>query len=119
MPQEINTKERWEEVVIQFHTSKIVSRKKDSSWRYHNNNGPAFITEDATYFLTHGEEWELEKYETFIKKQATQLLPNENLNDYPFTQLESIVYAVNNWPAHQTYPPNVKTEWGSLLSATP
>lgn len=120
MSRVINTKERSERAFLNADgVCVIVSRKKDSLGRFHNDNGPALITDIATYFLTHEEEWELEKYETFIREQATQLLPNENLNGYPFNQLESIVYTLNNWPTRQTYPISPKVDWGSLLSATP
>lgn len=70
---------------------------QDENGYYHNENGPAIVTEQTSYFINHGVDWDKETYETFIRNTAQKLFPNDEINNYPFTQIESLVLTTKGW----------------------
>lgn len=86
----------------------VLEAYKDENGYYHNENAPAIVTEQTSYFIDHGTDWDIEKYEIFIRKTAQKLFPNENTKDHPFTQIESIVLTTKGWGRREklyTSPP--------------
>lgn len=82
-------------------TQPILESYKDENGNYHNDNGPAIITETEVYFVTHEEEWENPKYEAYIYKIAKELFPDEDLTHHSFDQIESIVLTSKGWGNRQ------------------
>lgn len=75
----------------------IISSTKDEHGNYHNDNGPAIITPDNVYFITHGHDWSEQKYETYIRELAKTLYPDMKTETTPFIQLESIILTSQGW----------------------
>lgn len=75
----------------------IISSTKDENGNYHNDNGPAIITPDNVYFITHGHDWSEQKYETYIRELAKTLYPDMKTETAPFIQLESIILTSQGW----------------------
>lgn len=58
----------------------------------HNLKGPAMVSPSGeAYYYTHGIQWDTETYQSFIKREILILDKTIKINDYPFSQLESIV----------------------------
>ena len=83
--------------------SSIIEMFQDENGKYHNDNGPAIITKTAVYFINHGHDWSTEKYENFIRKLATELYPEQDLTEVPFTQIESIIMTEKGWGEKRTF----------------
>lgn len=83
--------------------SSIIEMFQDENGKYHNDNGPAIITETAVYFINHGHDWSTEKYERFIRNLAFELYPEQHLAEAPFTQIESIIMAEKGWGEKRTF----------------
>lgn len=75
----------------------VLEAYQDENGYYHNENAPAIITEQTSYFIEHGVDWDKETYETFIRNTAQKLFPNDEINSYPFTQIESLVLTSKGW----------------------
>lgn len=79
------------------HPQTILSSTKDEGGKLHNDNGPALITTDNVYFISHGRDWSEQKYEIYIRDLAKTLYPGMKTETAPFSQLESIVLASQGW----------------------
>lgn len=84
--------------------SKVLKTRKDVKGSFHNNNGPAVITEDGVYFCEHGYDWTDEQYEKFIRTKIKQMKTGLNLKGIPPTQLASIVHTSENWGERKQLP---------------
>lgn len=70
---------------------------RDENGNYHNDNGPAYISETEVGFATHGKDWDKEKYQTYIIECLKEISPETDITNVPFAQIESIVYALKGW----------------------
>lgn len=98
----------------------VLESYKDENGYYHNENAPAIVTEETSYFIDHGTDWDIEKYETFIREKAKKLFPKEPTEHYPFSQIESIVLISQGWGRREklyTSPPFLGTN--SLIIGNP
>lgn len=70
---------------------------RDKNGKYHNDDGPAYISETEVGFATHGKDWDKEKYQTYIIECLKEISPETDTTNIPFTQIESIVYSLKGW----------------------
>lgn len=80
---------------------------KDKNFHFHNPNGPALIEQDGVSFYTHGEDWTDEEYQNFINQKMKETYPEIDLNDYPFSQIESIVMSITGWVKRKPIANNI------------
>lgn len=89
----------------------IIESQKSSEGEYHSTTGPAIITENAVYFLKYGQDWDDETYTTYIEEKIQELIPGININDYVFSQLESLVLTLKGWGQRKKLPSFSYTEY--------
>lgn len=80
------------------HPKNMVEVHLDSEEYPHNLKGPALVSPTGeAYYYTHGIQWDTETYQNFIKREISILDPTVKINDYPFSQLESIVLSARGF----------------------
>lgn len=80
------------------HPKNMAESILDADQYPHNLKGPALVShEKESYYYTHGIQWSDEEYENFIRREIIILEPNLSPENYPFSQLESIVLAAKGF----------------------
>lgn len=97
----------------------VLESNLDDLKMFHNDNGPAIITADNVYFIEHGIDWNDEKYETYIRQLFTEIASETTPNEYPFTQLESIVLTSKGWGQRKRILPDHVNIYDSYPKTSP